>query len=72
LLAGIATSNSINIFKDAPDLIGVNKEKEPLSGTAPERRLFDRSLIHKTRDTGESENIRLNLLRNYTNNGSMI
>lgn len=25
-------------------LIGVNREKEPLSGTAPERRLFDRSL----------------------------
>lgn len=27
------------------DLIGVNKEKEPLSGTAPERPLFDKSLI---------------------------
>ena len=29
--------------------MGVNKEKEPLSGTAPERRLFDRSL-HRTKN----------------------
>ena len=26
------------------NLIGVNREKEPLSGTSPARRLFDRSL----------------------------
>ena len=32
------------------NLMGVNKEKEPLSGTPPERWLFDRSLHFKMQE----------------------
>ena len=34
------------------NLMGVNNENEPLSGTGPERRLFDKSLQPKLQNVG--------------------